>query len=109
MTSPFALFAPHLRKLGFRKTFSQSAGGERVTEWERREPDDQQTVPRTLIVQIWANGGHRVTHICYRDPERTRGGSSTVPTDFTNPGELSAAVEIERTRTDNQIYIEATR
>lgn len=106
--SPFALFAPHLRKLGFHKTWSSSAGGERMTEWKRNEPDDEQTIPRTLTVQIWANGDHRVTHDCYRDPERRRGGCSTVPTSFSNPGELRAAIEIERTRIDNSIYREMT-
>lgn len=106
--SQFALFAPHLRKLGFRKTCSSSAGGERMTEWKRDEPDDQQTIPRTLTVQIWAKGDHRVTHDCYRDQERRHGGCSTVPTSFNNPAELRAAVEVERTRTDNDIYKKMT-
>lgn len=106
MTSPFAFYAPHLRKFGFRKMFSQTAGGERMTQWKRDEPVDEQTLFRTLVIQIWASGGHRVTHDIFRDPERQRGGSSTVPTEFNNLGELRAAIEIERTRADNDFYSE---
>jgi hypothetical protein len=106
--SPFAFYAPHLRKLGFRKTYTSRAGGDEVREWKRDEPIEDHTFARTLIVQIWALGGHRVTHDLFHDPERQRGGCSTVPTPFDNPGELRAAIEIERTRTDNSYYIKAT-
>ena len=105
--SPFAFYAPHLRKLGFRKTWRSQAGGERMDEWTRHEPVEEQTFARKLIVQVWANGGHRITHWIYTDPVTCRlGCCSTVPTDFDNPGELRAAIEIERTRTDNSYYKE---
>jgi hypothetical protein len=104
--SPFATFAPHLRKIGFGKTCQTTAGGERMDEWKREEPADDRGFARTLTVQIWAKGGHRVSHMVYSDPETRRlGRSTTYPTYFTTPDGLRAAVEHERTRCDNARYI----
>lgn len=86
--TPFAQFAPLLRRDGFRKIWDSRAGGVRVIEWRREQPDG-----RTLICQIWSDGHHRISHAWV-------GCSDTKPTDFDTEAGLAAAIQHESTRTD---------
>ncbi len=88
--STFAKFAPLLRKAKFRKTWTSRAGGVRIDEWKREEPDG-----RTLVCQLWADGEHRINH-------EWVGCSDTVPTDFADEQGFAAAVQRESTRTDGR-------
>lgn len=88
--SPFALYARKLRPNGFRKDWESRAGGSRVTEWKRDEPDG-----RTIRVQIWDDGGHRVNH-------EWIGCSDTTPTPFYSVESLWIAIEHESTRLDSR-------
>jgi hypothetical protein len=92
--SPFQTFAPELRKLGFRKEWSHRIGGVRVDGWEKpniQEPELETW--RTLKLQIWADGAHRVSH-AIGSHETTR------PTDFRTIEEMRGAVEWETARRD---------
>ena len=88
--SQFARFAPLLRREGFRKTWTSKAGGARTDEWRRDEPDG-----RTLIAQLWEDGGHRLNH-------EWAGCSNTAPTDFKTENQLRAAIKVETTRLDSR-------
>lgn len=90
MTSTYARFAPLLRRLGFRKTYSSTAGGQGMREWKREEPDG-----RTLVVQLWGSGQHRISHDWV-------GCSDTRPTSFADEGGMVEAIEIERARADSK-------
>jgi len=86
----FMVFAPLLRRAGFRKKWASRAGGARVAEWCREEPDG-----RTLVCQIWEDGRHRLNH-------EWCGCSDTRPTDFKTEDELAAAIQRETTRGDSR-------
>ena len=88
--STYAKFSPLLRREGFRKTYASTAGGVGMREWKRDEPDG-----RTLVVQLWGDGRHRISH-------EWLGCSSTRPTDFTDEANIFDAIERERTRTDSK-------
>lgn len=89
MTSTaFARFSGPLRRAGFRKTWESRAGGVRVVEWRREERDG-----RTLVCQVWADGGHRISH-------EWLGCSDTLPTEFFDEAGMTAAIEREASRTD---------
>ncbi len=85
----FGRFAWPLRRAGFRKTWDSRAGGARMVEYRRDDPDG-----RTLICQLWDDGRHRISH-------NWLGCSKTVPSGFTTEDELTLAVEREATRTDS--------
>lgn len=86
--STFARFAPLLRRERFRLTYSsRSNGGFR--EWKRDEPDG-----RTLVVQLWASGEHRIAH-------EWEGCMDTPPTSFSDESNVFDAIERERTRADS--------
>jgi hypothetical protein len=105
--SQFATFAPHLRRLGFRKDYSSRAGGERCDIWERWEPIDEHGFCRQISVQLWEGGGHRASHMVYTDPDTRRlGRGTTHPTEFTDEYSLIVAVKFEATRMDNKRYTE---
>lgn len=87
--TPFRRFAPCLRRVGFRKKWDSRAGGVRVAEWTREEPDG-----RTLVCQLWADGQHRISH-------EWVGCTNTHPTDFEDEDGLAIAIHHEATRTDN--------
>lgn len=91
--TPFEIFAPELRKLGFRKEWSSVAGGVRVHQWRR---DDKEEL-RTVIVQIWGDPqfAHRASH-------EHCGCDDTYPTDFTTVDGLKAAVAHEAARMDSE-------
>lgn len=88
--SVFAMFALLLRQAGFRKTWDTRSGGQRMTEWKREHQDG-----RTLEVQIWADGLHRVSHSWV-------GCSDTVPTSFKTAGEMYLAIKVEMLRCDGK-------
>jgi hypothetical protein len=88
--SPFAAFAPILRRLGFRKTWESVAGGMSLREWKRDEPDG-----RVLVLQLWESGRHRISHDWC-------GCSDTTPTGFKTEAELHTAIEHERARMDSK-------
>lgn len=88
--STFARFAPLLRRAGFRKEYDSRSGGCRTVEWTRQEPDG-----RLLNCQLWADGGHRVSHSWI-------GCSDTLPTSFRTEKGLADAIERERTRIDSR-------
>lgn len=91
-SSAFATFALHLRRHGFKKTYSSRAGGCRVDEWEK------DLEGRRLKAQVWQDGRHRLSHRLKTDHGLRE---LTVPTEFQNPDELIAAIEREATRQDS--------
>jgi hypothetical protein len=89
-STAFALFAPILRRAGFRKSWDSRSGGTRVAEWRREELDG-----RTLLCQIWEDGRHRLNH-------EWLGCSDTRPTDFETEAGLATAIQHETTRADSR-------
>lgn len=87
--TPFQQFAPLLLKRGFRKAWTSRVGGGRVDGWKK------EVGPRLLQVQLWADGGHRISHAL-------NGRGSTLPTYFVDMASLDAAIEHETTRTDHK-------
>lgn len=78
-----------LRSDGFRITYDSSAGGSRVVIWEKKL-----TGNRTLDLQLWDDGKHRVSHTI-------SGCMNTVPTDFVTLEQMLVAILTESTRMDN--------
>lgn len=92
MKTTFQVFAPILRRMGFKRQWISRAGGEKCIEY-RRVNDDC----RALDVQLWASGNHRISHWI-------GGVMDTKPTGFASHEELIAAVQHESSRTDNKRY-----
>lgn len=91
-----AIYGPALRKLGFKKVWHTTSGGQATTQYDKRLADG-----RELHVQIWADGGHRVSH-------SFNGCSDTTPTDFRLKPQMSDAIDKESTRTDSKYYRAST-
>jgi len=98
--SPFQIFAPELRRLGFRKAWSSRAGGGRVDEWSRTDPDAATLGYRQLSVQLWEDGHHRISHAI-------NNRATTEPTGFDTIEALHVALERETTRMDNLSVVAA--
>lgn len=86
----FQKYGIELRKLQFKKTFDTRAGGCRCCSYEKTID-----AVRTLDLQVWADGQHRVTH-------NIRGCTATTPTEFHNIAQMHTAIAHETTRTDNK-------
>lgn len=78
-------WAAILRWSGFKKTYE--GGGCRCYE--------KGVGLRTLTVQFWRDGSHRVTHSHH-------GCSDTTPTDFKTEAEMFSAIKFETERTDSK-------
>ena len=88
------MFSRELRHLGFKRTDKDR---DIITYFK--------TVGlRTLEVQLWPDGAHRVTHWMSAkrpDGEIVSGARHcTLPTEFKTMAEMSSAIECELTRTD---------
>ena len=88
-------FFSALRKVGFELEWDSRAGGVRTIQWLRQENER-----RIIIVQLWGDGRHRVTHSIGRR-------ETTIPTDFIDVAQMVEAIEVERSRTDNLALMEA--
>ncbi len=92
MKHPFHLFAAALRKDGFRRESSTRAtqGCPAVTFYEKEVSGTRKT-PRTLLLQLWGDGGHRISH-------RENGREITTPTDFRTVEQMMTAIAFEGAR-----------
>ena len=73
--------------LGFKRAYQYRAtrSAEKIVEYEMVEGD------RSLSVQLWGDGGHRVSHTF-------KGRGITTPTNFRTVSEMRTAINHERTR-----------
>lgn len=81
-------FTDALRIIGFTKIWDSRAGGQRTIQYRKHIQD------RDLIVQLWGDGNHRITH-------ELRECSDTTPTDFRTLPQMHRAITRESTRKDN--------
>lgn len=82
-------FTVILRHQGFTPDFDSRAGGGRCWQWSKTSGR------RKVIVQLWGSGGHRATHAF-------SGCENTVPTEFSTPVAMQAAISHEWARRDNE-------
>jgi hypothetical protein len=71
---------------GWVKQFDSSAGGIRTVCFEKAV-----TARRTLVLQLWGDGGHRVSFFHNKR-------MATFPTDFSSPQDMTAAIKVESRR-----------
>lgn len=94
---PREMFFPKLcrklRLLGFKREWTQH-GCYKVVCYSATYPNG-----RKLFVELWADGGHRVSHVLNGH------GNGAPPTDFKTLAEMCAAIERELTRTDHSPLI----
>lgn len=82
-------FCDALRKAGFVKASDSRAGGLRCIEFNR------QVGARSVSVQLWGDGRHRVSHML-------DGRGSTLPTNFTSVEDMAWAIVNELLREDHR-------
>ena len=89
MTIDKAILA-ELHLQGFKRDFHARAGGGEIIIYVLRSG------VRTLELQIWSDGNHRVSHFL-------GGRMSTPPSDFHTVDEMKIAITHELTRTDHPL------
>ena len=89
------LFSTELRKMGFKKDYESTAGGEMCRIYEK-----QIDGRRRVNIQLWGDGGHRASH-------SIDGCESTLPSSFENINQMRVAIEHESQRMDNRKLLSA--
>jgi hypothetical protein len=84
-----------LRADGFKRASRCLGGGGEVVEYERWHDD------RRVDVQLWDDGGHRVSNALIIEGDRCRLIWSTTPTSFRTVEAMRTAIEIETARADH--------
>ena len=91
-----AKFIRELNRDGWTLDYDSRAGGCRTVQFSKFFGQ------RQVEVQLWEDGGHRATHMLYRDRAKRMGRMTTPPTNFRDIDGMWRAVKYERTRTDQK-------